>query len=201
MHFHNVPLEYWTTQGLSHIASSVGKPLYADELTEKCQRLTFAKVCVEVDLNSTFPSSFELLYPSGDFVTVEIKYPWHPLKCLRCKAFGHSGDHCPALPKEAPVVALEGMRINGVAEVGMVKTPTRMSISPTISSAKAGAPRSSIIQVCDVAAIEKVVAQYGGGFPVVKVTTLFGKGIMTRNSLPSRDELGDIGFVLALLLV
>lgn len=198
VHFHNVPLEYWTAQGLSHIASAVGKPLYADEMTKKCQRLTFAKVCVEVDLNSTFPSSFELLYPSGDSVTVEIKYPWHPLKCLHCKVFGHSGDHCPARTKEALVVATEGMRINGSADVGRVTTPTRVSTSPTrgpSSPAVVGAPGSSIIQVCDGAAIEKVVAQYGGGSPVVNATTPFGKGTMTGNSLPAGDELGDIGFV------
>ncbi|KAK2655060.1 hypothetical protein Ddye_008112 [Dipteronia dyeriana] len=30
----NIPHEYWNEEGLSHIASAVGKPLYADSLTE-----------------------------------------------------------------------------------------------------------------------------------------------------------------------
>lgn len=88
--FYNVPFEYWTARGLSHIASSVGVPLYADEPTEKCERLNFGRICVEVNLDSSFPDSFELRFPNGDSVEVGIQYPWHPLKCMRCRVFGHS---------------------------------------------------------------------------------------------------------------
>lgn len=53
VHFYNVPLEFWTGPGLSYIASSVGRPLYADQLTESGRRVSFAKICVEVVI---FPS-------------------------------------------------------------------------------------------------------------------------------------------------
>ncbi|KAI8535795.1 hypothetical protein RHMOL_Rhmol10G0201800 [Rhododendron molle] len=34
VHFYNIPLELWTGPGFSYIASSVGRPLYVDKLTE-----------------------------------------------------------------------------------------------------------------------------------------------------------------------
>ncbi|KAI8570411.1 hypothetical protein RHMOL_Rhmol01G0032000 [Rhododendron molle] len=104
VHFYNVPFEYWTARGLSYIASSVGKPFYCDEVTAKCKWMNFAKVCVEVNLDSSFLESVDLCCPNGDTVPVNIKYPWLPFKCMGCRIFGHSDAHCPAKPKSAPVV-------------------------------------------------------------------------------------------------
>lgn len=80
--------------GLSYVASSVGQPLFADEATEKGKLLSFAKICVEVDASSSLPDSTQLQYPNGDAVTIGIKYPWKPLKCSKCMAFGHMDVAC-----------------------------------------------------------------------------------------------------------
>ncbi|KAG5563218.1 hypothetical protein RHGRI_005843 [Rhododendron griersonianum] len=45
--FANVPLEFWIAQGLSYIVSAVGKPL-----TKKGKGLSFAKACIEIDVES-----------------------------------------------------------------------------------------------------------------------------------------------------
>ncbi|KAE9445459.1 hypothetical protein C3L33_22645, partial [Rhododendron williamsianum] len=78
---YNVPLQYWTAEGLSYLASSVGKPLYADEMTETAKRISYAKICVEVDVNASLPHSVDLLMSSGKLVSIAIKYPWRPVKC------------------------------------------------------------------------------------------------------------------------
>jgi hypothetical protein len=52
---HNLPMEFWNTTCLSHISSGVGKPLCVDSVTEEQLRLGFARVLVEVDVESTFP--------------------------------------------------------------------------------------------------------------------------------------------------
>ena len=39
---YNIPVELWTTEGLSYLASVVGEPLYADLATESKRRLSFA---------------------------------------------------------------------------------------------------------------------------------------------------------------
>ncbi|KAF7152803.1 hypothetical protein RHSIM_Rhsim01G0069100 [Rhododendron simsii] len=86
---YNVPLQYWSAEGLSYLASAVGKPLYADEMTESAKRVSFAKVCVEVDLKSSLPHSFDLITSSGQLVIIDVKYPWRPTKCTSCGVFGH----------------------------------------------------------------------------------------------------------------
>lgn len=90
----------------------MGIPLYADDMTARCKRMSFAKVCVEINLESKLPNSFDLKCPNGDTVIVEVKYPWLPLKCMRCKIFGHSDTHCHYRPKELPVPAMEGVETN-----------------------------------------------------------------------------------------
>lgn len=87
--FYNVPLEMWTEQGLSYVASAVGNPLYADQLTESCKRLSYAKICVEVDVDSILPESFELSLSNGSKFNIKVWYPWRPLKCEKCMVFGH----------------------------------------------------------------------------------------------------------------
>ena len=49
---HDVPLEYWTAEGLSYLSSAVGLPLYADSATENYRRVNFARICVELMLQS-----------------------------------------------------------------------------------------------------------------------------------------------------
>ncbi|KAI9196587.1 hypothetical protein LWI28_025225 [Acer negundo] len=56
----NTPHEYWNEEGLSHIASAVGKPLYADSLTKSMKRISFARVCIEIDASCDLVDSFDL---------------------------------------------------------------------------------------------------------------------------------------------
>lgn len=92
--FYNVPLELWTAQGLSHIVSSVGRPLDMDHFTESCKRVSYAKVCVEVDIDASLPSSFDLICSNGEKVEIKIQYPWKPVHCKVCKVFGHTEGKC-----------------------------------------------------------------------------------------------------------
>ncbi|KAG5513026.1 hypothetical protein RHGRI_038557 [Rhododendron griersonianum] len=83
----------WNAAGLSYIASAIGIPLYADALTESCQRLSYAQLCVEIEMGSVLPETVDVGY-CGLTVTVGVKYPWRPVKCLECHVFGHSEDQC-----------------------------------------------------------------------------------------------------------
>ena len=92
--FFNIPLEYWTVTSLGYIASVVGIPLHLDTLTENHSRLSFARICIEVDVNCTFPNYALLDLGNGKYSTIRIEYPWVPHKCARCKIFGHSHMKC-----------------------------------------------------------------------------------------------------------
>ena len=92
--FFNIPLEYWTVTSLGYIASAVGIPLHLDTLTENHSRLSYARICIEVDVNFTFPNSALLDLGNGKYSTIRIEYPWVPQKCDHCKIFGHSHVKC-----------------------------------------------------------------------------------------------------------
>lgn len=93
-------------------------------MTSACKCLNYAKVCGEVNLDSKFPDSFDLNLPNEDCITIEVKYPWLPLKCKRCMVFGHSDDHCPSRPKEPSIVTLE---VN-VVESPLLNTSASVSV-------------------------------------------------------------------------
>ena len=92
--FFNIPLEYWTVTSLGYIASVVGIPMHLDTLTENHSRLSFARICIEVDVNCTFPKSALLDLGNGKYSTIRIEYPWVPQNCTHCKIFGHSHAKC-----------------------------------------------------------------------------------------------------------
>ncbi|KAL0444844.1 UNVERIFIED_CONTAM: hypothetical protein Slati_2207100 [Sesamum latifolium] len=62
----HLPVEYWTVDGLSTVASGIGRPLYPDAITKACTRLDFARVCVMLDYHSTLPKHIVVMSPSED---------------------------------------------------------------------------------------------------------------------------------------
>ena len=97
--FFNIPLEYWTATSLGCIASAVGFPLHLDSHTENHTRLSFARICIEVDGKCEFPRSVLLDMGNGKFSNIRIEYPWVPQNCSHCKSFGHSRLKCQVVKK------------------------------------------------------------------------------------------------------
>ncbi|KAF7145571.1 hypothetical protein RHSIM_Rhsim04G0162200 [Rhododendron simsii] len=58
-------------EGLSYVARAVRIPLYADTMTETCQRLNYAKICVEIDVNAELPESFDVVLANGACYTIK----------------------------------------------------------------------------------------------------------------------------------
>ncbi|KAL0333138.1 UNVERIFIED_CONTAM: hypothetical protein Scaly_2215300 [Sesamum calycinum] len=52
-----------TSDGLSTVASGIGKPLYPDAITRACTRLDFAQVCVMLDISSKLPRHVIIMVP------------------------------------------------------------------------------------------------------------------------------------------
>jgi hypothetical protein len=59
---------------LKYVASGVGKPFCADSVTEEQLRLSYARVLVEVNINSDFPKEVEIVGAEGERVAVGIEY-------------------------------------------------------------------------------------------------------------------------------
>lgn len=76
--FYNIPLEYWDEDGLSRIASAVGVPLFMDQPTSSGSRISFARVCVNIQADSLFPDNFVIT--SGDeSISIRVEYQGVPL--------------------------------------------------------------------------------------------------------------------------
>lgn len=73
----NVPMEYWDFEGLSRIASFIGTPLFMDHLTSSGTRISFAKVCVEVSVESVIPESF-FVKCGDEAVEIRVEYQGIP---------------------------------------------------------------------------------------------------------------------------
>ncbi|KAL0367065.1 UNVERIFIED_CONTAM: hypothetical protein Sradi_3596600 [Sesamum radiatum] len=104
----HLPVELWTDEGLSTVASGVGKPLYPDTITRACTRLDFARVCIMFDITSKLPKHIVIMVPheeSGESpCKVDVEYEWLPPKCTTCMSLGHSTAGCPTVkPCQSPV--------------------------------------------------------------------------------------------------
>ena len=148
--FYNIPLEYWTSTCLGHIASTIGIPLHLDPLIENQTKLSFARIYVEVGVDCEFPKSVLLDRGNGSYSTIRIEYPWAPQCCSECKLFGHNLLNCQAkkkpsngmistIPGNSKHVAVNGMEVDEVGEG--LKIAAESSIcavaNPTVTHAAA----------------------------------------------------------------
>ncbi|GAV87477.1 DUF4283 domain-containing protein [Cephalotus follicularis] len=93
--FMNIPMEYWTSRGRSHLASVLGSPIHMDSATEEKTRICFARICVEMNADKPFPEVIKAKRMNGTIVEVRVDYSWKPPVCERCKVFDHSTRGCP----------------------------------------------------------------------------------------------------------
>ncbi|KAK4384456.1 putative ribonuclease H protein [Sesamum angolense] len=97
-------------EGLSTVASGIGRPLYPDAITRACTRLDFARVCVMLNVNSKLPKHVVIMMPNehgGESACkVDVEYEWIPHKCTGCLSLGHSTKECPISKPTKPAVSI-----------------------------------------------------------------------------------------------
>ncbi|KAL0302567.1 UNVERIFIED_CONTAM: hypothetical protein Scaly_3028300 [Sesamum calycinum] len=116
----HLPMEYWTDEGLSTVASGVGTPLYTDGITKECSRLDYARVCVMLDYNSELPKHLVVISPvlrNGKRIQngLDVEYEWLPQRCTNCRSLGHVVATCPATKKRnlAPPITIFVQKSSG----------------------------------------------------------------------------------------
>ncbi|GJX87693.1 RNA-directed DNA polymerase, eukaryota, reverse transcriptase zinc-binding domain protein [Tanacetum coccineum] len=100
----NILMEAWSTEGISALASCLGKPLIMDNMTaRRCQfwegRMDFARVLVEFDVMKGFKEKIEIQYRDMNnnkkgSKYVKVEYAWKPEICPHCHVFGHNFSEC-----------------------------------------------------------------------------------------------------------
>lgn len=90
-----VSVHVFNPVGLSYIASVVGKPLLLDGPTAARTRMSFARVCVEINPKSVLKKKITDVFDNGFKCTVDVDYAWKPAQCPSCSTFCHSEARCP----------------------------------------------------------------------------------------------------------
>ncbi|KAL2237505.1 UNVERIFIED_CONTAM: hypothetical protein Sindi_0942200 [Sesamum indicum] len=103
----HLPVELWTEEGLSTVASGIGKPLYPDAITRACTRLDFARVCVMLDVSSKLHKHIIIMTPDEEGgetpCKIDVEYEWIPSKRTRCMTLGHSAKDCALNKPSKPI--------------------------------------------------------------------------------------------------
>ncbi|KAL0289094.1 UNVERIFIED_CONTAM: hypothetical protein Sangu_2629200 [Sesamum angustifolium] len=106
----HLPVEFWTNEGLSMVASGIGRPLYPDAITKSCTRLDFARVCIMLDISSKLPKHIDIMMLTEEGgetpCCVDVEYEWVPPKCRACNSLGHRTDNYPTMqPQRKPPIS------------------------------------------------------------------------------------------------
>ncbi|GJS58194.1 zinc knuckle CX2CX4HX4C containing protein [Tanacetum coccineum] len=112
---HDVPIQVFEEDGISLIATFIGKPVMLDSYTSSmCNdswgRSSFARCLIEVNSEADLVDVVTIGIPSlseDDFTkeTIRVEYEWRPPRCDTCKIFGHVHDYCPKKVVSPPIVA------------------------------------------------------------------------------------------------
>lgn len=105
--FKNLPDYYWTREGLSCVASSVGRPIGADKTTSLLNPVQYAKMCVRYKIGDPLPEKIKvalldtntLELSKSDFAEIDVSYPQRPLICSGCNSLGHLVGACPTVKR------------------------------------------------------------------------------------------------------
>lgn len=89
----NIPIHLWNAKGISMITSVLGIPLLTDKNTLARTRMSFARVCIEIEADFNYPATIPMSFGGKEF-EVQVEYSWKPPRCLACAFFGHSSGKC-----------------------------------------------------------------------------------------------------------
>ncbi|KAF7154743.1 hypothetical protein RHSIM_Rhsim01G0053400 [Rhododendron simsii] len=163
---------------------------------DQCCRLNYAKICVEVDVDSVLPDSFDLILANGDSFTIKVWYPWKPLKCAKCKVFGHRTCHettgdVPQVDPKQQVWVVKG-RKTVLEQVVSLEDPNKSVLSDVSIVPDEGI--ISVVEQADTMVVEIDVAAMPS-VPVVKFAEgkapgsvgLKAKGVIVSGATSSQN--------------
>ncbi|XP_047942834.1 uncharacterized protein LOC125189615 [Salvia hispanica] len=88
-----LPIHLFEKSALFVIGSLLGDPIQVDHATISQTRLSFARLCIQIDISKT-PMEEIILVLQGREVRQAVKWDRIPLYCHDCKHVGHTSDVC-----------------------------------------------------------------------------------------------------------
>ncbi|KAL0289340.1 UNVERIFIED_CONTAM: hypothetical protein Sangu_2620100 [Sesamum angustifolium] len=83
----SLPLECWHPNALGKIGSRLGTPIAMDSLTMRMERVSYARILVEVDASKALVDHVEFKLPNGVTRRQPVVYEYTPKFCTDCNRF------------------------------------------------------------------------------------------------------------------
>ncbi|XP_042396370.1 uncharacterized protein LOC121986466 [Zingiber officinale] len=99
---HGLPPDCWSPKVLGLIGSEIGRPMYTDKLTRTRERLTYARLLVEVSVHDERIREVPITLPTGAQLDLRIIYEVMPDFCDDCRRLGHCKKDCKISSKHHP---------------------------------------------------------------------------------------------------
>ncbi|XP_059076766.1 uncharacterized protein LOC131876024 [Cryptomeria japonica] len=93
-----LPLEFWREDILRQITALLGKPTTIAHQSLDKKVISYARICVEIDLNNPLPNSLEICLGSSSWIQ-QLDYESLPFHCRVCHEYGHLQWQCPRVFK------------------------------------------------------------------------------------------------------
>nr|GEV19388.1 hypothetical protein [Tanacetum cinerariifolium] len=113
--------------GLSVIATQIGKPLMLDAFTssmcvEALGHINFARALIEISSDTDLKKEMIMAIPDEDGIkytkeVINVEYEWQPPRCADCKILDHSPDRCPKIVRDHVTPISKDTNTNGFTEV------------------------------------------------------------------------------------
>ncbi|KAL0337747.1 UNVERIFIED_CONTAM: hypothetical protein Scaly_2049800 [Sesamum calycinum] len=123
----SLPLECWHPNALGKIGSRLGTPIAMDSLTMKMERVSYARILVEVDASKKLVDHVEFILPNGVVRKQPIVYEYTPKFCSTCNRFGHLNESCQPSAATATATATAAPNVNDA----VVKMAASKKAQPT----------------------------------------------------------------------
>ncbi|KAJ6913941.1 hypothetical protein NC651_016249 [Populus alba x Populus x berolinensis] len=119
---------------LSKLASVLGKPIQCYKLTATKERVSYARVLVEVDLLADLRSSINVTLPNGNPLIQRVIYETLPKFYKHYKVLGHSIGACSKGKEEARIVEKAGSASVATKENVKSKGSVFTRLSPVVDA-------------------------------------------------------------------
>ena len=181
-----LPLDCWNARALSKIDSRVGKPITTDRLTRSKERLSYARVLVEVDASKDLVTSVEMRLPTGVIYDQPVVFEFKPKYCKKCKSFRHGDGDCNIVKegnKQSVYVAKRGGR--QAVETGNKKGDGNANLGD--AGVPSGMSEPVLVQSVPLAVVDPPPGALSGGSKADSVPVLLPEQavLAADNSVPS----------------